>query len=273
MDRLKRLSTALAKIIVDTIDQMRRAQLPLVASSLSYITILSLIPLVALSLAIFQAFGGLQKIYGVLEPFLLHYLAEGVSEQATTLLKTFVQNAHAGTLGIGGFIGVTITSMGMLSNVEKAINRVWNAPIRRGWVQRISSYWVFITLGPVALAIILGAATSQSLTIAKFFPSSVVTFGITVGFFYCVYKWVPHTTVNTWYALISGFVAAAMFALARTGYEFYLSKAVSYNKLYGSLAAIPIFLLWIYIVWIVILGGAALTAALQGYRNHLSGRQ
>jgi membrane protein len=250
-------------IFQDTLKQMKQAQLLTVASSLAYTTILSIIPVLAVSFAIFQAFGGMQKLYEVIEPMILSYLAEGADEQAIEALHRFIGNIHAGAVGVGGLIGLIFTSMSMLFSAEKAINHVWQAPITRGLFQRISSYWLFITLGPLALSVLVGFATTSNLPISKFFPSGTGMFLITVSIFFCVYKWVPHVRVKWQYALISAAVTSTFFNLARLGYSLYTKNVVTYNAVYGSLGAVPILLLWIYIVWVIVLGGAALTAALQ----------
>src|SRR6185437_5706139 len=202
-------------------------------------------------------------VHQIVEPFILNNLAEGVSDEVIDVLQRFIQNAHTKAIGISGLIGLVFTSMTMLWNIEKAINRVWNAPLKRSWFQRVSSYWLFITIGPIALAVLLGVAGSKELPIAHLLPSGAACFGILVAIFFFVYKWVPHTYVNPRYAFSSAMIASLAFTGARGGYHYYMSKAVSYNRIYGSLAAVPILLLWVYIVWLIILGGAALTASLQ----------
>jgi membrane protein len=257
----------LKRVARDTWTHTRRAQLPLVASSLSYTTILSLIPLLAVSFAIFQLFGGLEKIYDVMEPFVLDNLVEGVSDQVIDLLRTFINNAHAKTLGLGGLIGLVFTSVAMLQSIERAINGVWNAPLRRSFLWRLTSYGLIIILGPFAMAVALGLATSRDFPIGRFFHGGAGFFFITVSFLFLTYKCVPHTLVYKRYALVSAVMASIAFSIARVGYAAYMARAVSYSKIYGSLAAVPILLLWIYIVWMIILAGAALTSALQKYAD------
>lgn len=254
----------IAHVTRETWRRTKRAQLPLVASSLSFTTILSLIPLLAVSFAIFQAFGGLDKMSGPIENFIVDNLAEGVSDQVIDVIHRFISNAHPRAIGIGGLLGLVFTTMTALSSIERAINSVWSAPLKRSWFQRISSYWLFVTLGPVALAVALGLATSRDFPVARLFPSGSGIFVFLIAFFFFVYKWVPHTIVSSRYALASAALTSVTFTLARTGFHAYLAQAVSYNRIYGSLAAIPILLLWIYIVWLIILSGAALTATLQG---------
>lgn len=250
-------------VLKDTLKQIREAQLPQAASSLSYTTILSIIPLLAVSFSIFQAFGGLDKLYGILEPFILEHLAEGSSEQTIATLRTLIGNVRASTIGITGFVGLVFTSMAMRSSVERAVNQVWRTPISRKLFSRITSYWFFITLGPLSVSMVIGFLGSEGLGKIGWLPSAVGVFlGLFAGFF-AFYKWVPHRHVHVAPASIAALMTTMVFLIARASYGIYTSRFVSYNKLYGSLAAIPILLVWIYICWLVVLGGAALSATIQ----------
>jgi membrane protein len=260
---LHRLWKPLRRTLEDTWAQIQNAQLPTVASSLAYTTILSLIPALAVSFAIFQAFGGMDKLYATIQPFILENLAEGTSDEVIAQIRKFIENAHATTLGAGGLIGLMFTSMSMLNSIENAVNRVWEVSTRRTVFQRIASYWLFITLGPLALAVGLGAATSSAVPLTSLLPSGTGVFALTALLFFGLNKWVPHTRVHTPYAVISGLATAVFWNLAHVGYSLYTSRVVSYSKIYGSLGAVPILLLWIYIAWFVVLCGAALTAAMQ----------
>ena len=250
-------------VFKDTIRNMKQAQLPLVASSLAYTTILSLIPLLAVSFAIFKSFGGLKALQETIEPFILNNLAEGVSDEVIDKLGEFINNAHTSAIGIGGLVGLIFTSMSMLSNIETAINRVWHAPMTRTLFHRISAYWLLITLGPLAMAIVLGFVSSSRMPLSSLLPSGTGIFVITALGFSAVYKWVPHARVSTRCALIAGLLIAAVFNLAQYGFRMYTSHLISYSKIYGSLGAVPIILLWIYIVWLVVLSGAAFSSALE----------
>jgi membrane protein len=243
--------------------QMSEAQLFMVASSLAYTTILSIIPVLAVSFAIFQTFGGMSKLYNTLEPMILENLAQGASAEVIATLHSFINNTHVGAVGVGGMIGLIFTSMSMLSSSENAINMVWQTQISRSIFQRISTYWLFITLGPLALSVAVGMATSLHRPLSHFLPSGLGIFLINIAFFFGVYKWVPNARVKSVYAFISAVVTATCWNIARAGYTLYTKKIVTYNAIYGSLGAVPILLLWIYIIWIIVLTGAALTAALQ----------
>ena len=253
----------LARVFSETHKQMQQAQLLMVAASLAYTSILSIIPLLAVSFAIFKAFGGMERIYSTVEPLVLSNLAEGTGEEMILALKGFINNAHTGAVGIGGFLGLMITSMSMLFSAEKAINQVWQTKMTSSVFHRISSYWLFITLGPLALSIAVGIATFFQTPLEKLLPSGTAMFILSVFIFFSVYKWVPHISVRWPFAMISSVVTASLLNLARIGYAYYAKNAVSYRSVYGSLGAVPILLLWIYILWVILLGGAAFTAALQ----------
>ena len=250
-------------LLKDTYKYLREAQLPLVASSLAYITILSIIPLLAVSFSIFQAFGGLEKLYETIEPLVIQNLAQNSSEEAMAAIRRFITNAHAAAIGTTGLVALIITSMSMLSSIENSINRVWKTPNSRTIFQRIAAYWLIVTMGPLALAIVFGFATSSDFPVSKLVPSGTGSFLIAVSLLFIVYKYVPNRHVNFWPALISATCTAFLWNLARFGYAIYTQKVVSYSKIYGSLGAIPILLLWIYIIWLIILSGVALSAALQ----------
>jgi membrane protein len=262
-ETIKGLVQSLPKIVRDTVTQFQEAQLFIVASSLAYTTLLSIIPLLALSFAIFQAFGGLNHLYKTIEPLILSNLAEGASDEVLNKLHEYIDNTHAGIVGAGGFIGLVFSCMSMLASAEKAINHVWRVKITRSLFHRIASYWLFITLGPLALSIAVGIATSSKVPLVNLLPSGVGSYAIVVICFTLAYKWVPQTLVKWSYAIISANVAAALWTLAKVGYNFYTGRVVSYHKVYGSLGAIPLLMLWIYIEWIIALTGAALCAALQ----------
>lgn len=246
---------------------MEKAQLLTLASSLSYTTILSIIPILAVSFAVFQAFGGIEKLYNVLEPFILSHLAPGSGQEVISTIRRLTQNANPGAIGVGGMIGLIFTSMSMLLSAEKAINQIWELKLTRGIFQRISTYWLFITLGPLGVSLALGFASSHELPVWKLFPGGTGIVLITLGFFFSVLKWVPQTEVHWKNALIGSIFTTVFWNLAAWMYSIYTRKVVTYNVVYGSLGAIPIFMLWVDIGWMILLSGVSLSATLQKTLN------
>lgn len=240
-----------------------RVRLTLVASALAYTTLLSIIPVLAVSFAVFHAFGGLEKLLDTLEPFILSNLAMGTGTEVTQALRGFIENVHADAVGAGGFVGLIITTVILFSSAERAINQVWGIERQRSAFHRFSVYWLLITLGPLALAVALGVATSSDIPVASLLPSGVGITFVTILILFCVYQFAPNRPVDWRCSFLSATLTAALGSLAGFGYEIYTKKAVTYNKIYGSLSALPTLLIWIYIMWLITLSGAALTAALQ----------
>lgn len=259
----RRIATKSKQIARDTQFVINDAQLFMTAASLAYTTILSIIPVLALSFVIFRAFGGLEKLYATLEPFILSNLSQGTSEDVMLKMKGFINNVSIGTISAGGFVGLVFTSMSLMLNIENSFNRIWKVENTRSWFHRIASYWLFITLGPLAVSIALGIATTSRLPLSNLLPSWSGAFALAACILTLTYKYVPNTRVRAKYAFISGFWTAIVWGLSRVGYELYIEKFASYNKIYGSLAAVPILLFWIYLMWLMVLAGAALTATLQ----------
>ena len=243
------------KVFSETVQEINSAEIPLAASSLSYTTILSVIPLIAVSFSIFKAFGGLEKFQPVIETFIFENLAEGSDKKTLELFRSFVSNIHAGTLGVTGFFALLITSMSMLSSIDKSINRVWGTNVKRSFFQRITSYWFFVTLGPVVLAFAMG--------LTRILHPEIAFALIFCSVFFSMYFYIPNTKVHPYSAVLGAIWSTLLWDISRYGYNLYVQKVVTYNKIYGSLGAVPILMLWIYIAWLIVLSGAALSSTLQ----------
>lgn len=261
--QLKPAWIKLNQVMSDTFKHIQESQLPMTASSLAYTTILSVIPLLAVSFSIFKAFGGMDQLFAIIEPLVLQNLAQGSGDDVVKNIRQFIGNIHAGTLGASGFVGLIITSMSLLFSIEKTVNKLWNTGVERHWFNRVAIYWLIITVGPLALSLLIGYATSHVSEIGNYLPSGTGIFFIFFGFFTALNKWIPNRRVHWIPATTAGFVTALVWVLAKAGYGWYNQKVITYNKIYGSLGAIPIFLVWIYVCWLVTLAGSAFAAVMQ----------
>jgi membrane protein len=257
------LRSVLKDTLLDTFKKIQEAEIPSTASSLAYTTILSVIPLLAVSLSILKTYGGLDNLYASIQPFIYENLAQGSDDRTLALIQSFVTNIHPRALGIGGVLGLLFTSMSMLASVEKSINKIWETPIKHGWLRRIVTYGFFLALGPLALAVAVGLATSLDMPLSRFLPSGIPFYFIVLGVFYAMYRYVPHRRVYWRAALVSAVGSSLIWVLAKFVYKIYVRKVVTYDRIYGSLGAIPILLVWIYVAWLVVLTGAAFSASLQ----------
>jgi membrane protein len=251
-------------VILDTTKQIRDGELQLVAASLSFSTAVALVPFLAVVLATFQSIGGLDAFYPKVEGLLLQNLREAAGSEATKFIRIFLKNINAGRLGTTGAVLLFITSLRLLHDMEVAINRVWNQPNTRPFYKRLIYQWALILAIPVLLAIYVGfTSLEQFKFVHRIIPAGVSNGIILIGSLFLIYKMVPDVAVHRRSALISSIVTAVMLFGVHKTYALLAMQFFSYNKIYGSFAAIPLLLFWILTIWYVILGGVALCASLQ----------
>ena len=246
------------------------------ASALSYSTILSFLPLTAIVLVIFSSVPALGDMKDRFLSALLANFAPAIGDSAIQWFEFAASNAAKTT--IIGVIAFIVTSIMLLATIEDQLDGIWEVERPRTWGQRITAYWLVLTVGPL----LLGGALSISsyvehfvsetgphgtahpgvqawyATVSIFIPA-VLEF-VSLAFLYCV---IPNTHVR-WREGIAGAAAAAL-ALEGLKWVFgiYIEDISSYNLIYGATAGIPIFLLWMYVFWLVVLLGAELAAALS----------
>lgn len=186
------------------------------------------------------------------------------------------------TIGFIGLVALIYAGISFVVEVENAFNQIYRAPTGRAWFKRVIQYWFVLTLGPVALfASFFVSQTftgwvSQLTDVAGFSEARGVMIGIAAYAATVAISWialtfaymsVPNTTVRLAPALAGAFVAAVLWEAGKWGFTVYVSKSVAYSRLYGPLALVPLFMMWVYLTWLVVLLGLLLAHALQSYRQ------
>lgn len=250
-------------------------RLPQVAGSLTFTTVLSLVPVLTIALAIFSAFPLFSTLRGSLEAYLVHNLMPStrIAETILGYLNQFASKS-ARLSAVGG-VALVVTSILTIVTIEQAFNQIWRVKRARPLMNRMLVYWCLITLGPVLLGLSISATTYVSALIdqgVNGFPLIASTFSaissIFVGAvaFALLYIIVPHQKVNWQDAWWGGLVASIAIEIAKKLFTAYILKLPTYTVIYGALAVLPIFLLWIYMMWLITLVGAIITAALPTVR-------
>lgn len=244
--------------------------LTLRAAALTYLTLLSLVPLLAVVFSVFQAVVGTEELRAQLQHFILQNLAVGVAEEFSQNLTQFVARASAGAIGGVGFAFLVVSSVSLLANVESALNHIFRATGRRPLAVRFGIYWCLLTLGPILLSLsIAGTALLQTSRLLEWMGPArkvllyVLPVLVTYSAFMLLYLIVPATPVRRKAALIGAVVAGSAWELAKIVYAFVSTLMVRNNAIYGSLSAIPIFLMWAYVSWVLVLFGARIAYAAQ----------
>nr|PZN02276.1 MAG: hypothetical protein DIU74_08230 [Pseudomonadota bacterium] len=242
------------------------------AASLAYTTLLALVPLVTIGLAVFSAFPAFESFAGSINDFISRAMLPPTVEQiVATHLEQFTRSA--GRLTALGIIFLGITAVLLMQTIDGALQQIFAVRRKRPLTLRILTYWGVLTLGPLLIGASL-SLTSYLLTQpavlgqVKSFLFDVVPFALTAAAFSSLYKVVPNRLVATRDALIGGLCAALLFEIMKRGFALYIAKFPTYTLIYGTFAAIPIFLLWIYLSWLVVLWGAVLAATLPEWRSH-----
>lgn len=259
---------------------LRRAgegRLPQVAASLTFTTVLAVVPVLTVAFALLAAFPVFREFRSAIESFLFQNLIPGnVSDSITSYLGQFAKNAKGLTaVGLGGLM---VTSVLTMLTVEDALNAIWRVKQRRPLAQRVLVFWAVLTLGPVLIGASLSISSYLISVSAGYVGTMPLGLGLVVGLapvmlsalaFAFLYTAVPNANVDWRDAIAAGLVAALAFELAKRGFGYFVTHIPTYTAVYGTFAALPIFLLWIYVSWLVTLLGATIAANLpvirQGY--------
>ncbi|MDK6202072.1 YihY family inner membrane protein [Oligella urethralis] len=243
------------------------------AASLSYTSITSAVPLLAVVLALFTAFPIFNDFKFYLDEFLSRSLfPESISNQVLSYLNSFADAATR--LTAIGTIFLFVTSILLMMTIEDALNQIFQIKKPRPLFQRILVFWAILSVGPFALALSLWASAMflQQTMVAGFsFLKSLISFivpvifsGFLMSLFYLV---VPNRRIKFRDAMVGGFFAAIIFEIMRNGFTLYLSYFPTYTLIYGAFAILPIFLIWVYMSWLVLLLGAYIVSLMPQIRR------
>lgn len=243
------------------------------AGALSYTTLFALVPLMA---AVFGILAALPAFAGMslrLQDFVFSNFVPAAGRAVQHYLMQFAGNAsRLTTLGIIVFL---LSALAMMASIEERFNRIWRVAVRRSAVSRFLMYWAALTLGP--LLIVAGLAVTSYLTalpligpvgtdwpvvrrVWAVFPFVVTWLGL-----FALYMLVPNRRVPWRHAAGGALLSTVLFEFAKWAFTAYVSHVPSYQQIYGQLAVIPIFLVWVYLSWTIVLLGASITASLSSF--------
>jgi membrane protein len=244
------------------------------AMALTYISLFALVPGLVVAFSVVQAFTGMERISSRLHEFLIENLAVGARATIEPYLERFIQNTHVTSAGLVGAALLVWSSVSLFQNVDRAVNDIWGVRRRRSLAQQATIYWVAITLGPLLLAgsVMLGHGARSALASSHLgFLGTAAGALLTCLFFSLAYLIVPNTKVKLRNAAAGGFIAGLAWEVAKWAYATFVARSVHYSAIYGSVAAIPIFLLWLYLSWAILLFGARLAYVFQYASSFLQG--
>ncbi len=246
----------------------------LYAKGLVYISILSLVPLLAVMFSVLKGFG----VHNQLQPLLLQLLSplgEKGMEITTTILS-FVDNIKVGVLGAVGLGVLLFTVISLIQQIEKAFNTTWRVKHLRPILERFSHYISVLLVGPVLIFSAIGL--SQSVQKISLFQQAVETdtgaflyntlsvylpFGMTVLGITFVYMFVPNTRVKFSAAIFGATIASLLFKVAAAIFTLFIEGSTKYDAIYSAFATVILLFIWLYIIWLILLLGSSIAFYFQ----------
>lgn len=261
-------------LVLYTAGRFYRDRCPQVAASLTYTTLLSMVPLLTIGFAILAAFPAFEGVRDQAQAVLFENMVPEIGETISNALAGFTKNA--GKTTAIGIVFVAVTSILTLNTIESVFNTIWRVSEPRKLILRVLSYWAMLTMAPLLFGASLSLSSylitlqhTLSLSLggrALIQLASLLPFLLSLIGFTLLLMTVPNFPVHRRNAIVGGVVTAVLFEMLKRGFGLYIAKFGSYQVIYGALAAVPIFMLWVYLCWMVVLFGAELTASLPEWR-------
>ena len=245
------------------------------ASALTYTTLFAVVPLMTVSFAMLAVIPSFQGVGEQVQGWVFSNFVPTTGEVIQDYLKNFINQAQK--LTAVGVAFLAVTSIMMMRNIEVAFNRIWRVSDQRKGMSSFLLYWAVLSLGPILIGLgILVSSYIASLPlisdatnlVGKARLLTVLPIIMSTAAFTLLYAAVPNCKVPLINAFIGAVVVAILFESAKQGFGFYATQFPSYELIYGAFAAIPLFLVWIFISWFIILMGCELTRALTVYQSH-----
>jgi membrane protein len=240
------------------------------AASLGYTSLLAMVPLLAVVFVVVAAFPVFNEWSDRLQQLLLENLVPTAGKQIGQGISSFLSSV--GSLTLPGTAALVITALMLMFRIEVSFNRIWRVERSRSLINRIIMYWAVLTLAPLLIgtAVVFSAQHLFSEQGLRDMVSPGIyrigLFGVSTMVFTLIFMLVPNCRVRFRSALAGAVLSAFLFELAKLAFVAWVTNA-NYTVIYGALATVPIFLLWLYLVWVVVLLGASLAASLTTFRT------
>lgn len=287
-----RPARAFVRLFVRTVQQLLKDRAPLMAAAITYRTVFALVPVFVVGLVVLRFFLGTNAISdgvnAVLDQLGLTNLAigsvegpgdeptgEAVPEQPTDVaewIETLVERVETVNFGAVGAVGGLIliyAAVSLLIQIEQCFNLIYAAPSGRKVATRLTAYWTMLTLGPIAIvtSLTLGSQLGDYISPDEAMMTGAYQAALSLGISWLIlvlaYTLIPNARVRLKAAVIGAIVAALLFELGKHAFRSYVGFSTGYARLYGSLGLVPVFFLWVYITWLIVLFGLEITRTIQ----------
>ena len=261
-------------------DQFIRDKVIIRASGLAYSSLLATVPLIAVIFSVLAAFGALDDLQVKVQEFLLSNFLPTQQEEMMALAEQFTVNTTK--LGFLGFVFLTLAAILLLDSIENNFNDIYHVTSRRRLVAKITAYTSVLVFGTLLIGTSLSISAQIETTLLRgmgvdlswLSRQSGWLFPLALAFlaFLFLYKVVPFTRVRFKSAVIGAATSATLFEVGKHLFADWVGQSVRYSTVYGSLAVVPIFLIWLYITWIVVVIGLEVSFTHQHFMTLLRSR-
>lgn len=250
----------------------KKEHIHVTAGYLSYVTLMSLVPLMVVMLSVMTAFPIFSEIRELIENFVYQNFVPASGDVVRQYITGFVSNASK--MSAVAITALFVFAMLLISAIDKCLNKLWRVNKKRRVMTSFSMYWMVLTLGPVLVGSslvmtsyifsLVSLGDYDLLGITNILVRAVPLFA-SIAAFFILYMVVPNKIIPTKYAFSGAVLAAILFEIAKKSFAIYVTQLPSYQAIYGALASIPILFLWVYLSWLVVLIGALFTVSLEDF--------
>jgi membrane protein len=257
----------------------QKERIHVTAGYLSYVTLMSLVPLMVVMLSVMTAFPIFAEIRELIENFIYQNFVPASGDVVQEHITGFVSNASK--MSAIAITALFIFAMLLISAIDQCLNKLWRVNEKRRIITSFSMYWMVLSLGPVLVGSSL-VMTSYILSLVSIGDYDLLGLSniavqalplvASIAAFFILYMVVPNKVVPTRFALAGAALAAVLFEIAKKSFAIYVTQLPSYEAIYGALSSIPILFLWVYLSWLVVLVGALFTVSLEDYDSEKKAR-
>lgn len=266
----------ICKIFYISYNGLTRNEFLTLASSLTFTTTFSLVPVLALSFAVAKGFGAQDMI----QELIISQTVVGPAQEIVPKIIEYVNRTNVKPLGSIGLVILIFTALNVLGKIEQSFNKIWGVKKPRTFFRKFSDYLSVLTVGPILLIGAVGISTTlsshtvtQKLLEVGLFAGAMKVFLLSLPWLCIIialtflYLFIPNTKIRVLPALLAGAIAGSAWQLVQMGYIFFQVGVAKYNAIYGTFASVPVFLLWVYVSWVIVLAGAEIGYACQNVRH------
>jgi membrane protein len=244
------------------------------AADLAFTSIFSLVPILAILFMIFKFLGGKEIVEAKIKPYIYNFLTPVSGKQITAYIDTFLNSATVETIGAIGIVSLLVGVYFILSLIEHTFDIIWHVKRSRNFFEKMKSYWLIMTASPLLLAMSVTLTSYLDSVNIKYdffenlytyFTFKVIPFILIMLFFTLLIKSLPNCRVETNHALMGALFGTVLYYITKNLFIDYTKLAVNYNLIYGSIAVLPIFMLWIYWFWVITLFSVEVSFVRQNF--------